>query len=218
MEAVQCWNEWFGEARPGAPLVFLLAGEPDELMVSLRPALEPAIAQGNCPAFLLAGFAPVDWDRDYSPWPAQDSQGRAFAGEANALLPRVRETAAQLQARHSLGNAVYPVGYSLGGLAALYFHCEAGFSGCGSCSGSLWYPGWLEYLKTRAPGGKIYLSLGGKEKNARDPLMRTVEDATIQTKALLSSSARCTFVHEPGGHFRDVPQRLARAILWLLGA
>lgn len=144
--------------------------------------------------------------------------GTRLCGEARALLPRVQETIARLQARHALGEAVYPVGYSLGGLAALYFHCEAGFSGCGSCSGSLWYPGWLEYLEARAPGGKIYLSLGGKEKNARDPLMRTVEEATCQTKALLSASARCTFVHEPGGHFRDVPQRLARAIAWLLGA
>ena len=212
------WSEWVGAATPGAPLVFLLAGEPEGLVAPLRAALEPAVAQGTCPAFLLAGLSPVDWDRDYSPWPAQGSQGRAFAGEARALLRRVRETIALLQARHALGEAVYPVGYSLGGLAALYFHCEAGFSGCGSCSGSLWYPGWLEYLEARAPGGKIYLSLGGKEKNARDPLMRTVEEATCQTKALLSASARCTFVHEPGGHFRNVPQRLARAIAWLLGA
>lgn len=212
------WSEWVGAAAPGAPLVFLLAGEPDGLVVPLRAALEPAIARGNCPSFLLAGLSNVDWDRDYSPWPAQGSQGRAFAGEAKALQPRLQATIARLQAQHALGNAVYPVGYSLGGLAALYFHCEAGFSGCGSCSGSLWYPGWLEYLKTRAPGGKIYLSLGGKEKNARDPRMRTVEEATIQTKALLSAAARCTFVHEPGGHFRDVPQRLARAIAWLLGA
>lgn len=214
---MECWNEWMGKIREGAPLVFLLAGEPEDLVPSLRAALEPLIERNACPPFLLAGFSPVDWEKDYTPWPIPEHRGLAFSGGAPAFLPRMLETAARLRERHPLGASIYPVGYSLGGLAALYFHCEAGFSGCGSCSGSLWYPGWLEYLQGRAPRGKIYLSLGGKEKNAPDPLMRTVEDATCQTKALLSASARTTFVREPGGHFRDVPQRLARAIAWLLG-
>ncbi len=211
------WTQPFGAGDGPRPLVFLFAGEPDELLAPLAAFLAPALRDGRCPPFLLAGFGPVDWDRDYTPWPAVDPTGRVFAGGAARWQPFLTGVLLPaLFARFPLDGRVFAVGYSLGGLAALYHHCGIGFSGCGCCSGSLWYPGWLDYLRGCAPTGPVYLSVGGKEKNTRHPWMRRVEEATAASHALLARTAATQFFREPGGHSHQVPQRLGRAILWLL--
>ena len=202
-----------------APLVLLLAGDYSEpLLTEVQTLLQPALAQQKLPPFWLAGLEPVEWDRDYSPWYGEDTAaGRVFAGEADqygerlmtALLPQLR--------RHTASTGeVYGLGYSLGGLAALYFHSRYAWAGCGSCSGSFWYPGWLDYLAEHLPGGQVYLSLGGKEKNTRHPLMCHIEEDTAAVKKLLAPHAQVTFVHEPGGHSHQIAQRLSHALAWLL--
>lgn len=211
------WTQPLGAANGPRPLVLLFAGEADGLLAPLGEFLAPALRDGRCPPLLLAGFGPVDWDRDYTPWPAVDPTGRVFAGEAARWQPFL--TGALLPAlfsRFSLDGRVFAAGYSLGGLAALYHHCEIGFSGCGCCSGSLWYPGWLDYLRHRAPTGPVYLSVGGKEKNTRHPWMCQVEEAAAVSRGLLARTAVAQLVREPGGHSHQVPQRLGRALLWLL--
>lgn len=211
------WTQPFGAAEGPRPLVLLFAGEPGGVLAPLADFLAPALRDGRCPPFLLAGSGPVEWDRDYTPWPAVDPTGRIFFGGAarqqpfltGALLP-------ELFSRFPLDGRVFAVGYSLGGLAALYHHCEIGFSGCGCCSGSLWYPGWLDYLRGRSPTGPVYLSVGGKEKNTRHPWMCQVEEAAAASCRLLARTTAAQLVREHGGHSHQVPQRLGRALLWLL--
>ena len=136
---------------------------------------------------VLAEFGEIDWDRDYSPWEAS-SGGRRLCG------------------------------YSLGGLFALYADAlwdEPRLCGAASCSGSTWFPGWLEFQRLHPLRGRIFLSLGGKEKNSPDPLMAQVEQTTMEVKRLAERSPEVTqtvFVHESGGHFSKVPQRIARGI------
>ncbi len=213
-----CWAEQLGPSDQPVPLVILLTGDDSVQQLSeIREMLLLRIEAGECRPFLITGFGPIDWDRDFSPWYLEGTGGRIFAGKAdktlgfmkNALLP-------MLQSIFSLSGEVYPVGYSLGGLTSLYAHCRSGFSGCGSCSGSLWFPGWLEFLQKHQPSGKVYLSLGGKEEKAKDPLMCEVGKATQKSKKLVAKSAKVIYVKEPGGHFREISQRIGRAILWLL--
>lgn len=195
---------------PNAPAVILLAGDAAETISAVREALDAA----GTPTCRLAAFDAVDWDADYTPWKVESSRG--FSGGADALIPALERAIEQL--RSDGATRVYLVGYSLGGLAALYFHTKLLADGCASCSGSLWYPNFIEYLKVNPPRGAVYFSLGGKEKNTRDELMSTIEDRTGDAYGLCKkTAARAVFNHEPGGHFRDTNGRMARGIAWLLG-
>lgn len=227
MSGVAAWQEiplsekngWLVPIGTGqassAPVVILFVGNRSaDLVAQCQASLHSALAEQKIPAFYLAGLEPVDWDRDYSPWPEKDKYtDRAFAGEADRLGKLLTE---EFLPKLQCTSPVYLLGYSLGGLAALYYASRYDFAGCGSCSGSFWYPGWLEYLQKHRPGGKIYLSLGGKEKNTRHPLMSQIEADTAAVKKMLSAQVKVKFVHEPGGHSHQIPQRLAHAITWLL--
>ena len=116
----------------------------------------------------------ADWEIDFTPWPAPTLQGgRPFAdgsvlGGAPAFLRWVEwELLPALAARFALDPAQNSVlGYSLGGLFALWAVCQReAFSQCACLSGSLWYPGWVNFLKEHAPKPpqRVYLSLGKKE-------------------------------------------------------
>ena len=202
--------ESFGEPTEGAPLIILLAGE-DELSSEFREKLS---AEG-VPPLWIAVPCEVDWERDFTPWYVEGTNGRVFYGGADAFGEHVASVREALQ-QELYPEKTYIVGYSLGGLAAMYLHTKLDFDGCGSCSGSLWYPGWCEYLEEHPPKGKVYLSLGGKEKNTRDPLMVKNPETTERTKQISKRSADAViFKNEPGSHFKDPDGRLARAIKWL---
>ena len=207
------WNiEKYGSPQDGAPLIVLLAGN-DELSDTFYCKL----ASENVPPLRIAVPTEVDWDADFSPWPAECG-GRKFSGGADIFGESVDEMCRTLR-RELHPVSTYIVGYSLGGLAAMYLHVSLRcFDGCGSCSGSMWYPGWYEYLQSHEPKGAVYLSLGGKEKNSHDSIMATVADATERTRHICERTAdKVYFRGEPGGHFRDPDGRLARAIKWLCG-
>ncbi len=202
------WNiVSFGEPAAGSPLVVMLAGggvPTDEFLNKL--------AGEGAPPLWIASPSEVDWDRDYTPWPVDAGGGRAFSGGADAFGESVAALCGEMR-RELCPGAVYIVGYSLGGLAAMYFQTKMAFDGCGCCSGSAWYPRWIEYLEQNPPRGKIYISLGGKEKNTRDVLMASVAEATELMRRICERSAEAVFFrNEPGGHFRDPDGRLARAI------
>lgn len=192
------------------PAVILLAGSASDAIPAVRAELDAL----GAPSCRLAAFEAVDWDSDYTPWRVEGQ--RSFSGGADALIPSL--TAAIEHLRHDGAPRVYLAGYSLGGLAALYFHTKLPTDGCASCSGSLWYPNFVEYLRKNPLNGAVYFSLGDKEKNTRDELMRTIETRTSEAHELCKLTAeRTAFHHEPGGHFRDTNGRVARGIAWLLG-
>lgn len=67
----------------------------------------------------------------------------------------------------------------------------------------------------------IYLSLGNAEKNSRHLLMSQVETCTLKTIELLKQqfpSAEIFFEYNNGGHFTEVPTRIAKAIIFLQNA
>ena len=113
-------------------------------------------------------------------------------------------------------------GYSLAGLFALWsvFQTDI-FDRAASVSGSLWFDGFMDYMNSSAPPSglrRIYLSLGNREKNARNQRMAAVEDCTRQAVELLREwDIPVFFEMNPGGHFQDIPGRIARGINQLMG-
>ena len=201
-----------------APAIFLLAGEEDGAKV--RELAQRLTTQ----QFSLAVVGIEDWNRDLSPWPAKRvfKGGEDFGGGADELLrelesdivPGVME---ELRADASCILA----GYSLAGLCAVYaLYRTQIFSGVISASGSLWFPGFMNYTEAhdfaRKPD-KTYFSLGDKESHTKNKTMKFVEENTrLLCKNYLEQDIQTVFELNPGNHFQDAELRLAKGIAWIL--
>lgn len=212
------------------PVFYWGVGEDGRASVEVAAAyLEERISRQQIPSagFMLAAYESENWNDDFSPWAAPAVFGReVFGGKADGTLrwltqyciPQVEADACEI--------ARFSVGYSLAGLFSLWVYCECSdFAGAVSCSGSLWYRGWTEYVRqvAAACSGKrrcVYLSLGDREEKTKNRLMATVGDNTRQTYALLCENQQnITGVLEwnRGGHFAETDLRVARGIDWILG-
>ena len=175
----------------------------------------------------LAAISGVDWNRELSPWPAPRvlRNGAEFAGEGSAFLDMLTGQIVPLvEARLGFAPVSRAVaGYSLAGLFALWsvFQTDV-FDRAVSASGSLWFDGFINYLESSAPPNglrQICLSLGDREKHARNPRMAAAEDCTRQAAELLRAwNIPVMFEMNPGGHFQDIPGRIARGINQLMGS
>ena len=112
-------------------------------------------------------------------------------------------------------------GYSLAGLFALWAGLTCtDFGAVASCSGSLWYDGWADFMEThraKAPL-RVYLSLGSGEAKTRDPRMQSVGVNTHTAEWHCNQDpmvTRYTYKVHPGGHFKDIEKRMASALAWL---
>lgn len=175
----------------------------------------------------------VDWNRDMSPWyhPKVFARGEDFAGGAagylkelcDRIIPKTeQELNSNIMTEFGEKSSRYLAGYSLGGLFALYalYHADL-FDGVACMSGSLWYDGWIQYMKEhemcRKPE-KIYFSLGDQEAKGNSQ-MKTIAEHTAQAEQIVKETGIWTvFEHNPGNHFKDVPLRIARGIDWLIRA
>lgn len=176
--------------------------------------------------FILAAYESESWNDDFSPWPAPAVFGtEAFGGRADSTLEWLtRHCIPYVEAGES-EIARFSVGYSLAGLFSLWVYCECNaFAGAVSCSGSLWYEGWLDYVRKAAEGGRdkdgcVYLSLGNREEKTKNRLMATVGVNTRNVYAMLCENQRnVTGVLEwnQGGHFSEPDLRIAKGIGWIL--
>lgn len=184
----------------------------------------------DCNPFILVNVQAGNWNDDYTPWPAPAllKENEDFGGRAQAYI-------------YSLTNEIKPfidgnyqtkpdpentaiIGYSLGGLAALYAFYTCGvFSRVGSLSGSLWYDGWVEFMDNNMPlntDSKVYLSLGKGEERSRNRRMARVGNCTRKAAEILtrqlSFKENLILEWNNGGHFTEIPKRYHRALLWLM--
>ena len=84
---------------------------------------------------------------------------------------------------------------------------------------SLWYPDFMEKIQNhchKLQGKKIYLSVGGKEANTKDPLMANVIVCTKETYGFLKDQNDVKYELNSGGHFADAGKRLAKGLRWML--
>ncbi|MDK4538762.1 alpha/beta hydrolase-fold protein [Kingella kingae] len=168
-----------------------------------------------------------DWEQHFTPWtaPRLFKKGADFGGGAAAYHDALTQVwIPEIEQVLSLDVAWRGIlGYSLAGLFALYnAYCAPYFDYVACVSGSLWFDGWLDFAQKNTPAKlpkAMYFSLGDTEANSKNPRMATVQAALEQTAAQWQSYA-CPSVLKinQGGHFDDVPQRLAKAAQWLMQA
>ena len=164
----------------------------------------------------------VNWNDDLTPWPAEGvfKKAKPFGGKAasfldkltNEIIPNTERDIDIADAERTL------LGVSLSGLFAVWsaFNTDA-FANIISISGSLWYDGFVEWMKEHMPSPqlkKVCLILGEKEKNAKEKRMATVEERSLAAADILKAKSLATVSFElvEGTHFSPIMPRLELAL------
>lgn len=164
--------------------------------------------------FCLMAIKVHKWNVDLSPWPAPAVFGKEDFGDgATDTLADVLERCADRDKAYILG------GYSLAGLFALWaaYQTDA-FSAVAAASPSVWFPGFLDYMRAHSPRtASAYLSLGDKEERTRNPVMATVGERIREAYNLMKAQGVNAILEwNQGNHFRDADLRTARAFAWAM--
>jgi hypothetical protein len=169
------------------------------------------------PGCSLAAVSGFDWNTYLSPWPADAvfRRGEGFAGKADELIGCLEELLPAFPCRRRI-----IAGYSLAGLFAVYACTKTDlFDACVCCSGSMWYPGFAEYLEEHPLlCRKTYFSLGDKEHQTKNPVMASVKEKTEYAVRLAQRNTECVFESNPGNHFFEADKRLLKGILSVIQA
>lgn len=179
----------------------------------------------GCTSINLLVVGNIDWNHDMSPWymPSIYSKEKSFSGGADEYLKLLIEEILPKANVLIEGESKFTgiAGYSLAGLFAVYAMYKTDvFDRVACMSGSLWFSDFIEYCKgneyKRLPD-KIYFSLGDKEANTRNPVLKTVQDKTIELSEYFKSlGAEVIFELNAGNHFTDVILRSAKGIKAIL--
>ena len=151
--------------KPGIPVIYLNTYSDEGQQVF------EAVQAVGCLPFNLATISNLDWNHDMAPWdnPAAFKKGEPFTGGADDYLRLLVEEIIPRAEKELAGPPAWRgiVGYSLAGLFALYTIYQTDvFSRVGCMSGSLWFPGFKEYVLSHEPKrwpDCIYFSLGDRE-------------------------------------------------------
>ena len=163
-----------------------------------------------------------NWNDSLTPWPAAGLRPDApafgghapetFAELAGVVIPEAEVARGLAPERRAI------CGYSLGGLFSLYAFAREGspFAACACLSGSVWYEGWVNYLRRTCPDGAgryVYFSIGKKERRAGAPIMRTVqEDLEACAAVLRERGCAVDLVVGPGNHMQHHTERLTAGL------
>ena len=175
----------------------------------------------------IAVIEAVDWNNDLTPWSAEGvfKKAKPFGGKATAFLEKLtHEIIPETERDLGIEGAERTLlGVSLSGLFAVWaaFHTAA-FTNIISISGSLWYDGFVEWMKEQTPSPqlkKVCMLLGEKEKNSKEKRMATVEERTLAAANILKtkSQAAVSFELVEGTHFSPILPRLDRAMMGING-
>lgn len=198
------------------PVIWIPAPEQQGPAVwqALNSLSADASGQSLCIVICITG---IDWNHDLSPWAAP-----GFGGGACDFL-RLLERELLPLAEGTLPFRVTDrgiAGYSLAGLFAVYTMFQSNlFHRIGSVSGSLWFDGFNDYALTHSaavPAPFIYVSLGSREHRTPNARMRPVRDCTLQFVSHWQPQSVLRFETNPGGHFKNVTGRMARAVQSLI--
>ena len=198
----------------GRPLVALHTADAGE-----GAAVHAALGEA-CALLVITG---LDWQRDLSPWPAPAWRqgGEPFAGAGPEELRLLTRTILPWAEARLPSPPPWRgiAGYSLAGLFALYacYSAPGVFTRGASASGSLWYPGLMDFAAAQqAHPVRFYLSLGSQEKRARNPALRGIQRDTEALAALLArQGTEVAWRLTPGDHFQHTVERTAAAIAYL---
>ncbi len=212
-----CNIEVKGEKAP----VFIYVNEPS-IPVGAEQIVEAFNKLNNKNAYIFIEIQIDDWDKNLSPWAVKSINNREFEGKGSETLNWViGNIIPYINNNYKEHREIYLTGYSLSGLFALcgIYNTDV-FNGAVCCSGSLWFPGWDEFiLKNRIKKKSfVYLSLGGKEEKTKNPLMASVGINTRNQLSIFKKDSlieSVTLEMNPGGHFADTAMRVAKGINWI---
>ncbi|MBP3255592.1 MAG: alpha/beta hydrolase [Clostridia bacterium] len=179
--------------------------------------------------YVLVTISNINWNKEMSPW----YMDKLFKSEDNyegkadeyiellskRIIPKVEKILKQ-DLEKDIDNYII-AGYSLAGLFAIYSLYKTNiFTSVISCSGSLWYPNFIEYVENnelKTKPDKIYFSLGNRECKTKNELMSKVEEKTKYLEQYYNNKNIKTIYEEnEGNHFQDVTNRIAKGIKWIL--
>ena len=165
---------------------------------------------------------------DYTPWPLQASETMPmdFEGKAEEHLSFISTHVIPFcESEYGLASSAEKRvigGYSLGGLFSLYAAVNTDLFGTVlSCSSSLWYPGFLDYLKEhpfKAAHSKLYMSVGDQEGTTATNLTAAQTSNTIALKDFYEPKFEPNdfkFILEEGNHGNNISRRVERAVEWV---
>ena len=215
----------------GKTVSVFLANEPASPVIYLntvsnegQQVFEAAQAASRSP-FTLVSISNLDWNHDMVPWdsPPVFRNAESCTGGADDYLRHLTTEIIPTAEKELAGVPSWRgiAGYSLAGLFALYAIYQTDmFSRVGCMSGSLWFPGFKEYIFSHEPKRRpdcIYFSLGDKEAKTRNPILKTVQENTEEIRAFYQSKGIDTvFQLNPGNHFVQGIERTIAGIQWLL--
>ena len=155
-----------------------------------------------------------NWNDDLSPWKAPAVfKTEDFCGGASKTLENIIALCADKNRKYYIG------GYSLAGLFALWAACQTDiFSGVAAASPSVWFPGFIDYMKTyNMKSQNVYLSLGDREEKTRNPVMAQIGNCIKEEyRCLLENGINCILEWNKGNHFKEADIRTAKAFAWIL--
>lgn len=123
--------------------------------------------------FCLIAVKVRSWNQDLSPWKAPAVFGNQdFGNGAADFLRNITELCSDPHKTYYLG------GYSLAGLFSLWAAYQTSlFAGIAAASPSVWFPGFLDYVKAhKFQSSCVYLSLGDREERTKNSVMAAVGD------------------------------------------
>lgn len=219
MEAHQKQITVYSNHTESAPVIYLpvVVGDGSEVYKCCREL--------DCPPFALVTIGGLDWNRELSPWACDGTlrDAEPFGGQAagfldellNQIIPQVESSLPQPPTWRGIA------GYSLAGLFSLWALWQTdAFDRAASASGSLWFPGFIDYAHEHtmpSTPDAAYLSLGKKETKTPNRMMRHVlEDTRAMEKLLGERGIPTTLELNPGNHFAQTDLRMARGIRWIL--
>ena len=173
--------------------------------------------------FLLVTVPVNSWNHDLSPWNAPPIFGKeAFGDGAKETLLRITsELLPELTSElPDPGAHRYIIGgYSLAGLFALWAVFETDcFCASAAASPSVWFPGFMDYLKNRPIlTQNVYLSLGDREEKAKNRAFAAVGDCIRECDRILHErGVNSILAWNSGNHFVDGELRMAKGFAWTL--
>ena len=178
--------------------------------------------------FILVSIGNINWNNDLTPWASSSlyKGGTEYLGYAdnylveieNDIIPKIEEYILNTLNKKISYYAI--IGYSLGGLFALYAGFKTNrFKRIASISGSLWYPNFNNYVinnKLSNNIDKIYFSLGNKENKSKNEILSKVKDKTMEIYEYVSKSINSVYEENEGNHFKDEVLRTVKGIKWIL--
>ena len=206
--------------RPGEERALIVACCGNELPDMMGDIARLTEAADTAP-FVMVSPGEIDWDRDYTPWPSAQLPGREMSGGGDAFFAFIRDSLLPQAALLFPGRGRLGVlGYSLGGLFALYAAARADspFDCAASLSGALWYENFDAWLHGAGlPRLKrVYLSLGRREARGGRGALGSVGEKTQAVCALLAGRLgedNVSFEWNNGNHFFQIPERIAKALV-----